>query len=173
MEKCGLSSRSASGPPPSFRHPIALLHENPDVFGFRDPKGSTFSPRQNPQPWCAGGIAPFNARNELRAIKRNLIAAFSNGHTIPMWGLIGGALILLLTGPDVSGRLQEGSKKLAIADPWNRCSIACISLCGLNRVIWRLFWYWCYSGYSREYLSISQQMLPIELPWGLWLLPPR
>ena len=97
----------ASGPPPSFRHPIALLHENPDVFGFRDPKGSTFSPRQNPQPWCAGGIAPFNARNELRAIKRNLIAAFSNGHTIPMWGLIGGALILLLTGPDVSGRLRK------------------------------------------------------------------
>jgi hypothetical protein len=98
---------SASGPPAYFKHPIALLHTRPDVFGFRDPQASTFPPRQNPQPWCAGGIATFNARNQLRAIKWNLIAAFSNAHTIPMWGLIGGSLVLLLIGPNVPERLRK------------------------------------------------------------------
>jgi len=98
---------SASGPPAELKHPMTLLHRHPDVFGFREPLAYTYPPRQDMEYWSAGANARVNPRDQLGAIGGNLKVLFTDVHIVPMWGLIGGALIYLLMSPNAPRRFQN------------------------------------------------------------------
>ena len=90
----------ASGPPPYLKHPVTLLHDRPDAFGFREALAFTYPPRQDMEYWGAGTHAVFNPRNQLRAIGENLALFGTDPHIVPMSGIIAGGLVLLLMGTD-------------------------------------------------------------------------
>ena len=98
---------SASGPPPYLKHPLTLLHERPDVFGFREPLAFSYPPRVDMEYWGAGTKVVFNPRNQLRAIRKNLTVLFVDVHILPLSGLIGGALIFLLMSPNSPQRFKN------------------------------------------------------------------
>ena len=108
---------SASGPPSYLKHPMTLLHARPDVFGFREPLALTYPLRSDMQYWYAGAPAVFNPRNQLRTIGKNLTVLFADVHIMPLSGLIAGALILLLTGPNASWRLNKGLRSWPLFIP--------------------------------------------------------
>ena len=85
------ASTSISGPPPYLKHPMSLLHRDPNVFAFREPIAYTYPPRQDMEYWSAGANAAINPRDQLRAIGQNLVVLFTDAHIVPMWGLIGRA----------------------------------------------------------------------------------
>ena len=98
---------SASGPPAYLKHPLTLLHQRPDVFGFREPLAFSYPPRVDMEYWGAGTEVVFNARNQLRAIRENLTVLFVDPHIVPLSGLIAGTLIFLLMGPNASQRFKN------------------------------------------------------------------
>ena len=95
---------STSGPPSYLKHPMALLHERPDVYGFREPLALTYPPRSDMQYWSAGAGAVVNPRDQVQAIGENLHVLFADVHIEPMWVLIGGTLILMLMSPNAPRR---------------------------------------------------------------------
>jgi hypothetical protein len=97
---------SASGPPLYLKHPMTILHRHPDVFAFREPLAYTYPPRQDMEYWSAGANAAIDPRHQLGVIGGNLTLLFTDFHIAPMWGLIGGALILLLIRPNAPRRLR-------------------------------------------------------------------
>jgi hypothetical protein len=101
---------SASGPSPSLKHPMTLFHRDPDVFGFREPLALTYPPRSDMGYWSAGVHVTINPRNQLRTVGRNLIVFFTNVHIVPMCGLIGGGVILLLMSPNEPRRFRSISR---------------------------------------------------------------
>jgi 4-amino-4-deoxy-L-arabinose transferase-like glycosyltransferase len=98
---------SASGPPPYLKHPVTLLHDRPDVFGFKEPLAYTYPPRQDMEYWGAGTNVVFSPRNQLRAIGENLTVLFADPHAVPMSGLIVGALLFLLMSPNALWRFRN------------------------------------------------------------------
>jgi hypothetical protein len=101
------ASASSSGAPPYLKHPMTLLHSSPDIFGFREPIAYTYPPRQDMEYWSAGANAVINPRDQLRAIGENLTVLFTDSHIVPMWGLIGGGLALLLMSPNTPQRFKN------------------------------------------------------------------
>jgi hypothetical protein len=98
---------AASGSVPYLKHPMNILHRSPDVFGFREPLALTYPPRSDMQYWSAGADAVFNLPDQLRAIYENLIVLFSDPHILPLWGLMGGGLVLLLMSTDAAQRFKR------------------------------------------------------------------
>lgn len=101
------ASAAASGPPSYLKHPMTLLHRNPDAFSFREPIAYTYPPRQDMEYWSAGANPGINLRGQLKAIRENLAVLFADRHILPMWVLIGGALILLLVSPNAPRLFEE------------------------------------------------------------------
>jgi 4-amino-4-deoxy-L-arabinose transferase-like glycosyltransferase len=97
----------ASGPPPYLKHPLTLLHENPDAFGFTEPLAYTYPPRQDMEYWGAGTTVVFDPRNQIRAISENLTVLFADPHIVPMSGLIVAGLLLLLVTPNTAWRFKN------------------------------------------------------------------
>jgi hypothetical protein len=97
----------ASGPPPYLKHPLTLLHTHPDAFGFREPLALTYPPRQDMEYWSAGAKAAVNRRDLLRAIGRNLTDLFALPHIVPMWGVMGAGLLLLLLSTKAPRRVKN------------------------------------------------------------------
>jgi len=98
---------AASGPPPYLKHPLTLLHQGPEAFGFREPLAFTYPPRQDMEYWSAGTEAVFDLRNQFRAVGENLFIIFTDPHIVPMSGLVLTGLILLLTRPNGPARWKE------------------------------------------------------------------
>jgi hypothetical protein len=98
---------SASGPPPYLKHPLTLLHERPDVFGFREPLAFSYPPRVDMEYWGAGTKVVFSPRNQLRAIGESITVLFEDPHILPMSGLIGAALIFLVMSPNAFQRFRN------------------------------------------------------------------
>jgi hypothetical protein len=100
-------SSSISSPPSYLKHPMTVLHRSPNVYDIREPVAYTYPPRQDMEYWSAGASAVVNPREQMRAIGENLIVLFTDRHNVPMTGLIGGALVLLLVSRDRSRRLRN------------------------------------------------------------------
>jgi len=98
---------SASGPPAYLKRPMTLLYKRPDAYGFREPIGFAYPPRDDMEYWDAGTRPVFNARDQVRAIARNLAVLFRDTHILAMSGLIAAGLLLLLTGPNSSRRFKN------------------------------------------------------------------
>lgn len=98
---------SVSGPPSYLKHPMTILHRNPNVFGFREPTAYTYPPRQDMEYWSAGVSAKIDPRKQLKAIGVNLTALFADGHIMPMWGLAGAGLIVLLFSRNAPQRFRN------------------------------------------------------------------
>jgi hypothetical protein len=98
---------SASGPPAFLKHPMAILHRGPEVYAFREPIAYTYPPRQDMEYWSAGTPARISREKQLRAVGENLKVLFTDVHIIPMWGLIGGGLILSLVSPNPFRRFRN------------------------------------------------------------------
>jgi hypothetical protein len=115
----------SSGPPPYLKHPMNLLNQRPDVFGFGGPLATTYPLWYDPQYWNAGTSTAFNPRGQLRAIRRNLHAFLArnlhiflaNRFMVPMWGLMGGGLILLFMSTNVPRRFQNILKSWPLLVP--------------------------------------------------------
>ncbi|MGB7437592.1 MAG: hypothetical protein WBW49_19415 [Candidatus Acidiferrum sp.] len=102
-----LASAAASGPPAFMKHPMAILHRDPEVYGFREPIAYTYPPRQDMEYWSAGASAAINPRDQLHAIGENLGVLFTDWHIVPMWALTGGALIFLVMSQDAPQRFRN------------------------------------------------------------------
>ncbi len=98
---------SISGPPPYLKHPMTLLYKSPRVFGFREPLAFTYPPRSDMEYWSTGAHSVINPRDQLRAIGENLTVLFADVHIVPLSGLIGVAVILLLMSPDAPRRFKD------------------------------------------------------------------
>jgi hypothetical protein len=101
------ASASTSGPPTYLKHPMTMLHRDPDVFGFREPIAYTYPPRQDMEYWSAGAKAAIKPRDQLRTISENLRVLITDAHIVPLWGLIAGGLILILRSPNASWRFNK------------------------------------------------------------------
>ena len=96
-----------SGPLPYLKHPMTLLHKGPDAYGFREPLAFSYPPRQDMEWWSAGSRAVFNWRDQLRGIGRTLTVLFADPHIVPMWGVMGLGLLLILTSPNAPRRFKN------------------------------------------------------------------
>jgi len=96
-----------ASPPPYLKHPMTLFHRSPNVFGFREPIAYTYPPRQDMEYWSAGVTAVITVGDQLRAIGTNLGFLFADYHIVPMWGLIGLGLIVVLTSSNTSRRFEK------------------------------------------------------------------
>jgi hypothetical protein len=99
--------RPAYGPPPYLRHPVTLLHESPDAFGFREPLAFTYPPRQDMEYWGAGTRAVFDLRDQFRAIGGSLAVLFGDPHVVPLTGLIVVALVFLFVSRNSLRRFKD------------------------------------------------------------------
>jgi hypothetical protein len=79
---------AASGMFPLLKHPMALLHRKPDVFGFKEPLSLTYPPRSDMEYWSAGVSPVVNYRQQLRAVRENITVIFTDSHIMPLSGLI-------------------------------------------------------------------------------------
>lgn len=95
----------SSSPPSYLKHPLTLLHERPDIFGFRESLTSTYPPYFDAQYWNAGLRTVFKPLLQLRAIGGNL-ASFCEIPLSSMWVLIVAGLVLLLMSGNVSRRFH-------------------------------------------------------------------
>ena len=96
----------SSSPPPYLNHPINRIHKGPDVFEFSQPFRSTYPLWFDPSYWNAGIKIRMNVREQLRVIGESLTAFYAN-LVLPMWGLIGGFLILFFMSPNLPQRFQS------------------------------------------------------------------
>jgi hypothetical protein len=98
---------SASGPPAYLKRPMALLYKRPDAYGFREPVGFAYPPRDDMEYWDVGTRAVFNVRDQLRAIASNLTVLFRDFHILPMTGLVAVGFLLMLTGANASRQFKN------------------------------------------------------------------
>jgi hypothetical protein len=106
-------SASASGPPANLKHPMIILHRNPNVFVFREPTAYTYPPRQDTEYWFAGIDAKRDLRKQIIAVGKNLTDFFADGHIMPMWLLIVAGLSVVL----FSRNSDQRAKKIFRSSP--------------------------------------------------------
>jgi hypothetical protein len=115
---------SASGPPANLKHPMLILHRDPNVFSFREPLAYTYPPRQDMEYWSAGIDAKPDLHKQLVAVGKNLADLFADGHIMPVWLLILAGLTILLFSPNADQRARNVFAKLAPANTWSCRSLS-------------------------------------------------
>jgi hypothetical protein len=97
---------SVSGPPPNLKHPMTILHRDPEVYSFREPTLYTYPPRQDMEYWSAGISSAVSLPDQLRSIRTNLKVLLFDRHIAAMWLFIGAGIILILIGPNARERVK-------------------------------------------------------------------
>jgi hypothetical protein len=96
----------STSPAPYLIHPLNRIHKDPNVFEFGRPFRTSYPLWFDPPYWDAGVKVRMNVRGQLRVISESLIGFYS-ALVAPMWGLVGGWLILFLMSPNLPQRFQN------------------------------------------------------------------
>ncbi len=99
-----------------LKHPIPLIHKNPNVFEFDEAMKPTYALWFDPAYWNAGVKPRFEVKGQLRVLSQSLTDFYAH-LVLPMWGLIAGFLILLLMSPDLPFRLKDIAKAWVLILP--------------------------------------------------------
>ena len=118
----------SSRPRPHLRHPINRISEKPSAFEFRQPFSVTYPLYFDPQYWNAGVRTVINLREQLRAISQNLTVFYAS-LVAPVWGLIGGFLILFFMSPDLPESLRN------VVSNWQLLVPGIVAM-GLYALVW-------------------------------------